>query len=584
MNTNRFLLNELYLKLERIKGQVYRKYKSLEGAYASSTWTLILDKAQASPKSKPSLFRLRVPYMAAGFPPGLYKDRVQKIALSDYMLRRFEKLCKKISRHSGCGKSGIFYSDPCGPEILERSAVFFDQNTLELRFRYGLPSEGNRTDPKAFLEALEHAFPKIIKEILTWDTYDEKEVREHLHIFEDQEALRSLLKINHWVAFIPDGAILPRESSFSQRPLKQAVPFEAPPTIKVTVKLPHKKEISGMPVKEGVTVITGGGFHGKTTLLNAVKMGIYNHIPGDGREYCVSLKDTFKINSEDGRITEGIDISPYIVNLPFHKNSGHFSSLQSSGSTSQAASVVESVRMGAECLLFDEDTSATNFIACDELMKRLIGEKDKTIIPYFETARDLHRSLGVSTMIVIGSLSPILTAADLVLKISEYRVMDLTEEVAEQLQTQRNSNLSQHPISQKPFQKTRLVDSESFRIKKRIIPFKTKICGHKEIQIATLSLDLYDNEQLTDYGQMKSLLSALLLFEQMIFKKRFSLEEAVKKLFQQIEAGGIESLCFQKGGFTEIRALDFAHALNRLRLLKIKKHTEEPYAHRADRR
>ena len=579
----RFLFNELYQKLDRIRAQVYRKYKTLEGAYASSTWTLILDKAQVSPKSKPSQLRLRVPYMAAGFPPGLYKDRLQKIPLSDFILRRFEKLCKKISRHTGSGKSGIFYSDSTGPEILERSAVFFDQNTLELRFRYGLPAEGSRTDPQSFKEALEHAFPKIIKEVLTWDAYDEKEVRDHIHLYEDQEALRNLLKANHWIAFIPDGAILPRESSFSTRPLKNAIPFQAPDSLRVTVKLPHKKELSGMPLKEGVTVITGGGFHGKTTLLNAVKMGIYNHIPGDGREYCVSLKNTFKINSEDGRITEGVDISAYIVNLPFHKNSSHFSSLQSSGSTSQAASVVESVRMGAQCLLFDEDTSATNFIACDEFMKNLIGEKDKTIIPYFETARDLHRSLGVSTVIVIGSLSPILSAADLVLKISEYRVQNLTPEVAKHLETHPALTLSQNPVSQPPFRKSRLIDQESFRIKKRVTPFKTKICGHKEIQIATLSLDLYDNEQLSDSGQMKSLLSALLLFEELIFKKRFSLEDAVRKLFQQIEARGIEALCFEKSGFTEIRPLDLAHALNRCRLLKIKKHPEEAHAHCSDR-
>jgi hypothetical protein len=58
----------------------------------------------------------------------------------------------------------------------------------------------------------------------------------------------------------------------------EAVPFQSPPSLSVDIALPNRGTVSGMGIRKGVTLVVGGGFHGKTTLLKAVEAGVYNKV------------------------------------------------------------------------------------------------------------------------------------------------------------------------------------------------------------------------------------------------------------------------------------------------------------------
>ena len=101
-----------------------------------------------------------------------------------------------------------------------------------------------------------------------------------------------------------------------------------------------------MGIRKGITLIVGGGYHGKSTLLKALEAGVYNHIAGDGREFVITDDTAFKLRAEDGRSITGVDISPFIKNLPNKKDTVHFSTEDASGSTSQAANLMEALESG----------------------------------------------------------------------------------------------------------------------------------------------------------------------------------------------------------------------------------------------
>jgi hypothetical protein len=561
------LYSELLERVPKLRGCLYKKYQSLEGKWCDKHFHLTLADAPASAEGPAATFKMWAPHARNGFPPALFQNRNTRIALGDFLLRRFEKLVKKISHPSGPGNGGRFYSDLCGPEMLERSSFVIDAQGIELRFRYGLPAHGNRVDVDSFLKALELGFPKIVSEILTWKIADEQEIWDHIHHFEDQEILREHVCRAGFVAFVPQGAILPRAEQGSTEPLADAIPFQYPPHLEKIFTLPHRGSIRGLAIPCGVTMITGAGFHGKSTLLHAIEMGIYNHIPKDGRAFVVTDPSVFKIHVEEGRFAEGIDLSSYIRNLPLKKSSEFFSSKQCSGSTSQAASVIESLRMGCRCLLFDDDTSATNFLFCDAQMKALIGTKDRTIFPFLESAQDLFKKKRVSSILVAGSSSAYFPAADLILNLSSYRVEDKTEDAKTLTE---NNNVLSESFDTKPLQGPRLLEQGTFRIRKRKNPFKTRVLASGKIEVGSFVLDFSNNVHLVDITQTRFFHKLLLEFEKIVFQKSISIEKAIQELFTPLQKEGIESFCIGEGGMSQIRALDFAHALNRFRLLKVR--------------
>ena len=346
--------------LARIDRKGYPAYKDTKGAYQFPDYVLSIDHVQGDPFAAPSKVSIHVRGSAAAFPPSLYRTPVQRIALQDALNRRFARQAEAVSfRAKGSGHSGQISVSHCGQEVLERTACCLDpkHGDLCLRLEVGFPAQGRTIQARELEKILFDFLPQCIHATLFYRNLDSKQLQAVADLAEDQQYIRDALPQMGLCAFVANGSILPRASGVSARPMKDGVAFQSPPELAVTLDLPHRGQITGMGIPTGITLIVGGGYHGKSTLLEALELGVYNHITGDGREYVITEDTAMKIRAEDGRSIRRTDISQWISNLPNGKDTTAFSTEDASGSTSQAANVVESMEAGASLLLIDEDPS-----------------------------------------------------------------------------------------------------------------------------------------------------------------------------------------------------------------------------------
>ena len=392
--------------LNRIDHRGYPAYKDTKGMYQFPGYVLSIDHVQGDPFASPSKVSVRVSGKVAGFPRELYKDRHQRTALQDELTRQFGRRAEQFAfKAKGSGKSGLISVSRCHQEVLERTACQMDPGSgdLILRMEIGFPANGRTINARELEKILFDFVPECVKSSLFYKNMDAKRLRSIIDLAEDQQYIREKLPEMGLCAFVADGSILPRESGISPRPMKGGVKFKSPKELEVTLDLPHRGKITGMGIRKGITLIVGGGYHGKSTLLKALELGVYNHIAGDGREYVITDDTAMKIRAEDGRSIQKTDISMFINDLPNGKDTVGFRTEDASGSTSQAANVVESIEAGTSLLLIDEDTSATNFMIRDELMQRVIHRDMEPITPFIERIRELYDDYGISTVIVAGS-------------------------------------------------------------------------------------------------------------------------------------------------------------------------------------
>ena len=415
--------------LDRVDRKGYGAYRDLRGAYDLGGFTLFVDKVQRDPFAPPSLIRLRTKENL--FDPALFHNAVRRVAFEDFLTRSVERAVRDAVRgNRGTGGSGRVEIQRASQVVLPRTAMVVTPEFVEARMAVGLPARGRTVDGRAARTVLLGELPEVVRRALTPEEIDETRAGLHVETVEDAEHLRGLLPTLGLVAFVADGSVLPRESGASDRPLKEgAVPFESPEELRVVVDLPNRGEVSGMGIPDGVTLVAGGGFHGKSTLLSALSWGVYDHVPGDGRELVVARKDAVKIRAEDGRSVAGVDISAMIGELPGGRSTAAFSTPNASGSTSQAANIAEALEIGTSLLLVDEDTSATNFMVRDERMRELVHKEP--ISPFIDLVRPLHRSLGVSTVVVVGGVGDYLDVADRVILMEDYEPSDVTPRARE---------------------------------------------------------------------------------------------------------------------------------------------------------
>lgn len=421
---------DLQRELERIDRRGYPAYKDLRGQYDFGDFVLSIDHVQGDPFASPSSVSVRVPNEVLHIPAGLWGKAHRRTALEDVLLRRFSRALAGCSmRAGGSGKSGVLATTRPGQEVLARSACEVDGGSVTFRFEAGLPAHGRTVDGRAAAKMLLDFVPECVESALFVDDGLLDQAWAAVDLADDQCAARDQMEAAGLVAFVADGSILPRESGVSQRPLKSALAFEAPAEQRVVLELPHRGKVAGMGIKRGVTLIVGGGYHGKSTLLRALQDGVYNHVAGDGRELVLTDATAVKLRAEDGRAVSGVDISLFIRDLPDGRDTSRFSTVDASGSTSQAAATVEACEAGARALLIDEDTSATNFMVRDALMEAVVAREFEPITPFVERVRDLWELAGVSSIIVAGSSGAYFSVADVVLQMDRYRVHDITARV-----------------------------------------------------------------------------------------------------------------------------------------------------------
>ncbi len=410
--------------LNRIDGRGYGAYKCLKNLVIDyGLATGFFTRIQSDPYARPSVLELTISRRQHRFPLRFF-SRMDRIAFTDYVCRVLYRLLKKLCRKCGSGYSCYMGVPKPSNRVLYRSCVETHGGSLVLRFYTGLPARGRRIISRHAKRLLVDSIEKIVMEITSLSREHLDDIEKRIMLYRDQEYIREWLKRNNYVSFIADNSLLPRESSLSEKPLEDAVLFKSPDSLRVEIRLPSGKTITGMTLPSGVTIITGGGYHGKTTLVEAIQDGVYNHVEGDGREYVVSIPETMTVRAENGRIVSCVDISSFIDKLPRGSDTRCFSSLKASGSTSMAASLSEAVEAGARLLLIDEDTCATNLLFKDRVMEEII--RYEPIKPLSTIVRNLCRKAGLSLVVVTGSSSAFLSIADKVLLMENYRPLDIT--------------------------------------------------------------------------------------------------------------------------------------------------------------
>jgi predicted ABC-class ATPase len=566
--------HDLKRTLERIDGRGYKAYRDIEGAYGFPAFTLSVDHVQADPFAAPSRLSARVRHDRAGFPPETLSSRSRRTGLADYLLRRFDSLCRSAGRRAGSGKSGLVGIDGPGQEIIERTALIVDGEGIEARFHVGLPASGRRILAREAHRILLEVVPRIASESLFYAPLQAavRAVLSHAETNEDADFLRGAIRSAGLVAFVADGAVLPRRSGVDDRPMPadRAVVFESPPALRVGFDLPNRGPVTGMGIPTGVTLIVGGGYHGKSTLLNAVERGIYNHIPGDGRELVITDPGAIKIRAEDGRRVERVDISPFISNLPFGEDTRSFSTQNASGSTSQAANIMEALEAGATVILTDEDTAATNFMIRDHRMQELIAKDKEPITPFLDRVRQLDTDLGVSTILVMGGSGDYFDVADRVLAMEDYRARDVTREartIAARYAAERRPEGGSAFGAITP----RVPVKESFDASKGKRDVKISGRGTRTILFGRHAIDLGRVEGLVDPGQVAAIGQALHYAAGRYMDGNRALPEILRLVMKDIEEKGLDVIDRRRmGDYVLFRGLELAAALDRLPTLRVR--------------
>ena len=646
-------LRKLLLSIDR---RSYPAYKDTRGQWSCGNYILSIDHVQGDPFASPSNVSVIVPGRIALFPGDYMTPKYRLVTLEDMLLRFFSRQLRDRDRQrsggprsdsfcrgkeqssgdfrrgdeqrssdfrrsdeqssgdfrrgdeqrggdfrrDGSGKSGLIAVSRPGQEVLERTACRVDpvSGDVTLRFEIGFPANGRSINARALIKILDEFLPGAVASSLLYRGIDQKRLRDAIELADDQAFIRKELDARGLCAFVGDGAVLPRQSGISSLPMKDAVPFRSPDSMAITLNLPHAGAMRGMGIPRGITLIVGGGYHGKSTLLSALEKGVYDHIRGDGREYVITDGTAVKVRAEDGRSITNVDISLFIRDLPNGKDTVRFSTQDASGSTSQAANVIEAVQAGSQLLLIDEDTSATNFMVRDELMARVVSRDKEPITPFISRIRDLYEKAGVSTILVAGSSGAFFHVADTVIQMDRYVPLEITEAAREAVEAGgtgqaaaaagQDANGAGQPGkgdghgANDGGQAGSVYRAADFRLPSgRRIPAKNNALLHEgRVKIKVLSddsflisrdqLDLRGLEQLADREQVASLAHILKYAQLHLIDGRQSFDEVLDRIEALIAAGGLEKLfdgSTVRCGLAQVRRAEIAGMLNRYRKL-----------------
>lgn len=558
---------ELKNELFKIDGKGYKAYKALEGRYDFKKYVLSIDHVQGDPFASPSRVRIIMDNKIAQIPEELFDNKNKEIAVCDFLTRLFSKNIRNQSEKIfGSGKSGLIEISRCPQEILERTAIIRNKNFFEVRFYVGFPARGRSVLARELEKIIFNIIPNIVESTFIYENIDKLALINRVKLMEDQCFIRENLKKKGLVAFVANGSILPRESGISARPLRDGKKFVSPQALEVEFDTPNRGKIKGMGIPKGITLIVGGGYHGKSTLLKALELGIYNHIEGDGREFVITDESALKVRAEDGRAITSTDISLFINNLPNGKDTVKFNTENASGSTSQAANIIEAIESKSKVLLIDEDTSATNFMIRDDIMQQLVVKEKEPITPFIDVAKSLYKRLGISTILVAGSCGDFFDIADLVIQMDCYEPYEVTTKAKE---------LSRGKISLRDDLDIH-IDFGRVLVKGSISEgpkgIKIKNLGKDGLSINKENIDLKSVEQIVDGEQINTIGMTIKFIEDKYSGKDLTVEKIVDEIEKDLTKSliGIDNIKGGNGSLAMPRKQEILCAINRLRTLKIK--------------
>ena len=561
--------NRLRSQLQGIDGKDYAAYQSLRGKHDFSRFSLVIDQIPKDPYAPAytGIYRVCVNKSEAGFKDDMVNPPVRRMALRDFLARTFFSNCEKLSKgRRGTGNSGLITIAEPSQCILDRSSVVMGDENIEARFFIGLPSSRRKIASSLANEMLFDELPAIVSASLFLENLDSGQIYRHVKTAEDSEYLRNSLPSKNLVAFIADEAILPRKSGVDERPLDSGhvVPFRSPDSMRYEFHLPNRGRITGMGIEKGITLIVGGGYHGKSTLLRALELGVYNHVPDDGREFCVSLPDSVKVRASNGRYVANVDISAFLQNMPFRLDTSSFYTDNASGSTSQASSIMEAIEVGVSTLYMDEDTCAANFMIRDRRMQELVSRQDEPITSFIDCIRPLYDQTGLSTILVMGGSGDYFDVADKVIQMKEFRAFEITgkaHDVARKYPTGRNDEFS-HFLKN---EQRRCPLINAFDSRNEYGHIRISSGNVKELVFGKTAIDLSDVEQLVEKAQTKAIGLAILAFQEKM-NATMSVREIMAAAIKMINEEGIDCLDSRlTGDIASFRPVELAATINRMR-------------------
>ncbi|CAN5870404.1 ABC-ATPase domain-containing protein [soil metagenome] len=559
-------LRALADSLARLDGRGYKAYKEITGEYDAGAFRLLIDHAQGDPFAEPSRVRALVPATSAKLPAWSIGNDARRTACADFLNRAFMATLARASRSRGSGNSGTLTVLRPGQEVLVRSSIAVSTGgAIEARFRVGLPARGRTILGHEAVELLTHDVVRAVSDGLLFTSLDPDALRQHVEIVEDARALRDQLDDAGLVSFVGEGALLPRRSGIDDRPFDgTVVPFRSPAELRVTLHAPNAGDVTGLGIPKGVTLIVGGGFHGKSTLLRAMERGVYDHIPGDGRERVVTDARAVKVRAEDGRSVAGTDISNFIGRIPGGGDTGFFETANASGSTSQAAAIVEALEVGARALLLDEDTSATNFMIRDARMQALIADEHEPITPFIDRARHLASGHDVSSILVVGGSGDYFDIADHVIAMQDYEPRVVTaaaRRIARDQPTRRSSEGGDWRNVRGRVPLPESIDPSRGR---RDVDIRART--EERVMFGTAEVELSAVEQLAEAAQARAIAGALAATRGTAIDGTRELRVALFAIMDMVATEGLDAFQpFPAGELAEFRVFELAAFLGRVR-------------------
>ena len=556
-------------KLLTVEGKPYAAYKALEGAYRFERFVLYLDHIQGDPLGSPSLLRVRVDQGEAQFPAELRSTRLRRVALEDYLARQWQDAIRKTTRARS--RPGGFSVDVGGQQILERTACRVAEDYVEIRGRVAMAADGRKPAGKVALAMFMEELPQLVEHTLFYAMQPAPAVHRHVTGAEDADALRTQLRDRGLVAFFADDAVLPRDGGNDRPLLSHLVTFQAPEELRTTLHAPHRGPVTGLGIPRGVTVILGGNFSGKSTLLRVLAVGVYQHIPGDGREYCVTIGDAVKVSADAGRRIEGVDLTPFVAALPTGDDLTRYRTNSAPETLSQTAGIMEALETGCSLLLLDEDTTTLPLLLRDQLWPRLVANGVDPVSPLVDVVRPLYEEHGVSTVLATSVSGEYIDVADTVIVMDKFRPRVVTSTAKAAV-----TNLGPRPAPRKDRfgripQRVPLPDSVSGLRGRKL---RAELQGTRTVALGREVLQLDRIEQLVEATQAKTVGDVLVFAaEQSYLDGVRTLHEIIALVDEAIAQRSLDVLSpysGHPGDYALPRRHEIAAAFNRLRSLRVR--------------
>lgn len=566
-------------KLIVANGKGIQVYREVAGAYRFDRFELYIEGVQTEAAIPTACVRIRVDQAEAQVPPALWSTSAGRVAVEDFLARSARDAVHKHVRTRWPGRLAPLTVDAGGQEILVRNCVVLREEFVEVRGTMTLPAEGRKVASKPAQAFFFDELPAVVASGLTWAGLDGEAARRHVQVLEDYIHLREALPSLGLAAFVADGSVLPRESAFAERPLRggRVIPFVAPDELAVTVELPSRGPVRGLGIPRGVTVVAGGAFSGKSTLVAALASGVFPHEPGDGRELVAACPDAVMILSEPGRRIERADLGAAFREMPNRPSAASVSYERAPGVVSMAAAVAEALEIGTGLLLFDEDEGATPYLARDAAMQRLVAKGFEPLTTLLDQVRSLWEDHGVSVVIATGGLGDYLDVADTVIvmegckpQAATARARAITEELGRRRANEGRSVAL--PAPRVPLPR----GFAGFKTRGA----RTEMRGRTAVGVGRESVDISGIRQLVDPGQMRAVGDAILhALDRGYVDGNASISEILDRVFGDIEDSGLGVLTAQQAPTSDYampRRHEVAAVLNRLRALQARQRRPAP--------